>query len=609
MINTEVMLNRNLEMLEDVILSKENTLIRPSGCLTETEERAQVLNRFMIVNQEWLDKAQPFFKTHKLLDTHKRFVDNWTALYRDVQDRSIPLNITLQRADLLLAEIISNPLFVAYLEKDKLKKKATEEANFMVKTVSEFLYLLQTSGKVMVLCDNLKRAELEGTKHHGDAYSLLSYHDAQIKYANAPCEVMNSKGDYERVNVVKAWNESPLRKDLDGITFDPSTTDRIVNGKYNIWRGWTVEPKEGDTSAFIELVHEILCDGNAEYSDFVLKWLAHMIQKPHERPLCAIGVSGPQGYGKSTLMELVGSLMHASHFNRDVKMEMIAGERQGRDLEGILLAYIDEASWGGNMNSNGAIKKAITGRADLINEKFVPTYSVPTYKRCFFSSNEEYYYHADPDDRRLLPLRIDGNKPKRSQEFFDRLYLPGGDPRPELLSAILHMLQNINIEGWVPHKELQSLKIVAGGAMLERSMTNVQRWLKHSINERAFECLPITPGEAPEQITCDMVSIDDLRRSYAFYCSHSALDKNRTVNLASAEATEFIRKVFGAAAKPIKRAGRVQRGYLIDWNSMRENFQSAFKWTIQWDNNFPPAHEEVVDSIETAINNVRRIHA
>ena len=545
--------------------------------------RKQVAHNFEDFFQLLDSLAKPF-KEFKATTTLVRWKKEVEVLKTDIHDSAKTVKPVMDRANALAAEILSNSVTRTYVHRKEAAKVAAEKGAESVNVLSEFTYLLDASGKIAVLTDNVARAAQAEQAHSGALYSLNSREDMKAKYSNVPYYGINQKtGEEVQKNIFTAWLESPRRRDLSGVTFDPSTTDRVVQDQFNIWRGWLYEPVKSDADLpFWELVLEVLCDGNEEYFDFVRKFLAHMIQKPKERPLCAIGISGPQGAGKSVFVKVIGSLMHSAHYNPNVAMQAVAGNQQGRDLEGVLLAYLDEASWGGDKLSTGALKKAITGESDRINEKFVPAYSVPTYKRIIFSSNENYYYHADPDDRRLLPLEIDRDKKLKSDAFF-QLIVNGNELREEVQQAVMATLLEEDITDWVPHKALKALNINTGGAMLERSMTNVQRWLYESIKNRAFELPSMTPNDDPELVKDGFISVNDLKRSYALACSYDSFDKNRQVNLSCHEATATLRKTFGHTAKNVAQS----RQYRIDWDVMQNNFEQQFKWknALNWKEN------------------------
>ncbi len=64
----------------------------------------------------------------------------------------------------------------------------------------------------------------------------------------------------DRTPLGNYWLQHPNRRQYDGIVFDPE--EAIDERYYNMWRGFAVEPKEGDCSrSLIRLfVSSRLCD-------------------------------------------------------------------------------------------------------------------------------------------------------------------------------------------------------------------------------------------------------------------------------------------------------------------------------------------------------------
>lgn len=68
----------------------------------------------------------------------------------------------------------------------------------------------------------------------------------------------------------------------------------------NLFTRWATSPVAGDWAAIRYLVHNIICDGSDETRDYMLNYLAHIVQKPYELPgVTIILQSEEQGTGKA----------------------------------------------------------------------------------------------------------------------------------------------------------------------------------------------------------------------------------------------------------------------------------------------------------------------
>src|SRR5690606_19872102 len=107
-----------------------------------------------------------------------------------------------------------------------------------------------------------------------------------------------------------AWMQSRDRRHYDSIVFAPGTNNPR---QYNMWRGFSVEPKEGDVSLFWDFMQDVICDGDASLFQYVKAFFAHMVQRPWELPEVALVLQGDQGTGKSYFVKQMGELL-ADHF-------------------------------------------------------------------------------------------------------------------------------------------------------------------------------------------------------------------------------------------------------------------------------------------------------
>lgn len=110
------------------------------------------------------------------------------------------------------------------------------------------------------------------------------------------------------------WTGHPQRRTYNGLTFRPDLDEETVNGRLNLWRGYGVEPKEGDWSLLRQHVKKIIAAGNEEHDAYVMNWLAWAVQNPGKQAGVALVLLGKRGTGRGTLgnamMHLFGQHAH-----------------------------------------------------------------------------------------------------------------------------------------------------------------------------------------------------------------------------------------------------------------------------------------------------------
>ena len=75
-----------------------------------------------------------------------------------------------------------------------------------------------------------------------------------------------------------------------------------TNFEYNTFEGFRIEKVENvkivDITTLFEHVKNRRCDGNEEFYDFLIKWLAWIVQKPFEKTRVCPILKSKEGIGK-----------------------------------------------------------------------------------------------------------------------------------------------------------------------------------------------------------------------------------------------------------------------------------------------------------------------
>lgn len=211
------------------------------------------------------------------------------------------------------------------------------------------------------------------------------------------------------------WIKSPDRREYKGITFDP-TGNAEINGFYNIWKGFACKSIKGSCVHFKRHIKEVICNGNENYYQYVWKWLAKLIQKPHEIPEVAILLMGLQGTGKGVFAKTIGTLF-GQHFLQLDSTERLLGNFNNH-MKNAVYIFADESIWGGNRKDLGRLKAMISEVTTTIEPKGKDVITIRNYRHFMFASNEEWPVALDPDDRRFLVLSVSA-KHKEDYSYFN----------------------------------------------------------------------------------------------------------------------------------------------------------------------------------------------
>lgn len=267
---------------------------------------------------------------------------------------------------------------------------------------------------------------------------FLKKQDMELRFANQPCP------SNPKQTIATAWLRSPGRREHAGIDFDPSNS--LPANWYNLWRGFPVTPSNGSCELFLAFVRDVICSGHTDLYDYVIKWLAHMVQRPANLPESALVMRGKQGTGKNTFAGVIGRLLQ-QHYLEITSMESITGRFNGH-LKNVLLLHANEAIWGGNKTSAGKLKSLITDSHQTIEQKGRDIIRVRSFIRLLVSSNETWAVPADVDDRRFVFLDVSDDH-KEDAPYFAAIHAEissGG------LGALMSHLQGIDLTSWHPRQ-------------------------------------------------------------------------------------------------------------------------------------------------------------
>ncbi|PZQ96717.1 MAG: hypothetical protein DI533_14090 [Cereibacter sphaeroides] len=207
-----------------------------------------------------------------------------------------------------------------------------------------------------------------------------------------------------RVPLAKVWIEDIDRAEFDGIVCEPVDYD---GPGYNVWKGFAVEPKEGDASIFVSYIRDVLCSGDEGLAHWVTMWLADACQRPtHPSPPTAIALRGAQGSGKSFLQQHVLTSIFGARYVFKVQEAQRALSRFNRPMFGAVFVAFEEAIFYGSEAIANQLKDFITSDEWAYEEKFKATIKAKNIHRVIITTNSEQAVHLDADDRRWTVVEV-----------------------------------------------------------------------------------------------------------------------------------------------------------------------------------------------------------
>lgn len=203
----------------------------------------------------------------------------------------------------------------------------------------------------------------------------------------------------------KTWVEECTEiKEFFGVTFIPNGPRVTPDNKYNIWSGDFFIPRiQGDCSLVTNHIRDVWCNGDIATYNWVMTWLACIFQKPDYKPPTALVLLGAQGTGKSIIFEHGIAKILGPYFDTSADREDVVGRFSGH-LVGKLLWVAEESLFAGDKRAMNKLKSRISSATVDVEYKGLDKFSIPSFTRFVFTSNQIHALNLESDDRRFCVL-------------------------------------------------------------------------------------------------------------------------------------------------------------------------------------------------------------
>lgn len=374
------------------------------------------------------------------------------------------------------------------------------------------------------------------------------------------------------------WSKCQKRIRFDGDTFIPSRLgssyepiiERYGKSYYNLFRGWQVQPVEGDWSLIDWHIKNVLCSGDQSQYDYFLDWVAHLIQFPNEKPDVAVVMRGAKGVGKSLLAGKLAKALGSAGLVFSGN-QLLTGRFSGH-MRNKLLLVLEESFWAGNKQDEARLKHLISDEQTTFESKGVDAQAGRSLARVIMITNNDWSAPVSSDERRyFIPTISEAgrNRDRIEGNYFSNLSksLDGGG-----LSAFLYAMLN-------RATSRNRLRDVPSTAELRRqqelSMEGMDAWMFDSLKMGSFMAdriaVPITEMQT-------VVSGADLLESSRRYLGPYFASRSFHTKI-----SQYFSDTFGKLATPINVNGLTGYSYqLAALSKLKEKFAERLGYKPDW---------------------------
>lgn len=279
-------------------------------------------------------------------------------------------------------------------------------------------------------------------------------------------------------NIAAKWLNWPERLTYQSIIFDPSGHD--APDAYNTWRGLNVIPAAGGCGRILTHILEVWCGDDVAQFNYVILWMALLVQRPWEKPDVALVLRSRQGSGKTIIVQILLKIFGAHGFTAAQK-DQVAGRFNGHLFDKVLVV-LEEAFFAGDPAAVAATNALVTNATLGYEAKGKDSFSGTNHAHVISLTNHSWAIPAGEDARRWMVLDV-SDKRKGDYAYFGALQAEIENGGTE---AFLHHLVGIDVAGWNPRLLPDSHALRAQQVETLMRTDPVAAWWLHVLAEGAF---------------------------------------------------------------------------------------------------------------------------
>ena len=359
------------------------------------------------------------------------------------------------------------------------------------------------------------------------------------------------------------WLKDTERASFNQIEFNPDL-ENADHENFNTFTGFKSKkinnPNMEKVNKFLELL-KLLTNYDEKSTNYLIKYIAHMFQKPGELPLTAILIKSEQGAGKDLMLDILAEIINKDFTHKDEKMENVIGKFNSSSQGKLFILFNEVQGSNGHFNKE-ALKDLITKkilntrkmRTDIIKDK--------NFCRVFLFSNNLNPIDIPPGDRRYVVFKA-GNK--KDKAFYNPLvnFIKYNDK--EALDSIYTYFMNYDISNFEPSDPKDRV--------ITKAYTDSQ---KHNTNP-FYEFLHEMINDPEKHKIINKGDNNYIMTKYTEHFYSKFLDRNNFSHITSNQKNnKAVLLDLGAEDKKFYINKKQVRGYQINITELKENIKKFY---------------------------------
>ena len=280
-----------------------------------------------------------------------------------------------------------------------------------------------------------------------NGFNFISREELHSIYEN-----LHFKFDSKTPQFTKQWVHEFNIREYEAYDFCPPPM-YISDSKFNLFNGFahekilhfqiTADEIKDNCRIFIKHLW-YLAGKNNDVLDYILNYLAHMVQEPGELPRTSILFKSEQGVGKNVFFELFGEkVLGQDYLLSTANIDHILGRFPLINQK--ILVLMDEVNGKDSFLANDKIKSFITSKRITYERKGIDGVDINNCSRMIFFSNSETPVKIEQTDRRFMVSECSSDM-KNNTAYFKALLAAFNNKK--MVWSFAHFLLNRNIAEW-----------------------------------------------------------------------------------------------------------------------------------------------------------------
>jgi len=449
----ESMSNKNTDKNTDKIIIKKDILF--------LSEKLNNINELLLPINDKLNDYNLLFQVissvKKYLNCHEKGLESLINIFEN-HNYSDEIETLWTRVDLeksgdlnKLIEIVNNIKINSEYLYDNIDNKILYQHCKMNNRHDIMCYLNKyyciitssNTGKILYCEKTYKQGRLNNLQ-------IITTKDNFVNKMPSSCNICINEEKQKYQPILLYWLESIHRKEYRDIEFEPNSKNK---NKLNLFLGFNhlfIKDYKMDELIIVNILYHlkhVICNNDNRVYEFMLNWLAHIVQKPNDRMGIAILCKSDQGIGKNLFFEkFIGDNLIGIH-SACFEANQVVGKFNSLISDKMYIVINEIEAEGELIKTSNKMKALITDKTQKLEKKGVDAIQINNYCNYVLLTNNNNVIKVEEGDRRYLCLEASSCK-KGDSTYYKNLAKDADDIK--IGECFFHMLMKRDLSEFNP---------------------------------------------------------------------------------------------------------------------------------------------------------------